>query len=98
MDVQKESRYVFKMKKGYYPEDDTRPFFFNFCDELLNDKSDNRVAHISGCNLHSNAVNFKESYVFNCYYGVGYMEKHGRIMTSTCFLGIIAPLLNNWIA
>ena len=49
-------------------EDDTLPdpSFFNFCDELLERyKDDKRVAHISGCNLHTNAVNFKESYCFS---------------------------------
>ena len=60
--------YVFKNeKKAIILEDDTLPdpSFFNFCDELLERyKDDNRVAHISGCNLHSNAVNFKESYCF----------------------------------
>lgn len=49
-------------------EDDTLPdpSFFNFCEELLERyKDDKRVAHISGCNLHSNAVNLKESYCFS---------------------------------
>ena len=49
-------------------EDDTLPdlSFFNFCEELLERyKDDKRVAHISGCNLHVNAVNFKESYCFS---------------------------------
>ena len=49
-------------------EDDTLPdpSFFNFCEELLERyKDDFRVAHISGCNLHSDAVNFKESYCFS---------------------------------
>ena len=49
-------------------EDDTLPdpTFFNFCEELLERyKDDLRVAHISGCNLHTNAVNFKESYCFS---------------------------------
>ena len=49
-------------------EDDTLPdtTFFKFCEELLERyKDDNRVAHISGCNLYSNEVNCKESYLFS---------------------------------
>ena len=49
-------------------EDDTLPdhSFFNFCEELLERyKHDNRVAHISGCNLHSDALDFEQSYCFS---------------------------------
>ena len=49
-------------------EDDTLPelSFFRFCDELLRYyKNNSRVAHISGCNPHSNALNLKESYCFS---------------------------------
>lgn len=57
-----------KEEKAIILEDDTLPdlSFFKFCDELLERyKNDNNVAHISGCNLHSNAVNLKESYCFS---------------------------------
>ena len=61
--------HVFEIEeKAIILEDDTLPdpSFFNFCEELLERyKDDKRVAHISGCNLHSNAVNFKESYCFS---------------------------------
>jgi hypothetical protein len=61
--------YVFENEEmAIILEDDTLPdsSFFNFCEELLERyKDDMRVAHISGCNLHSNAVNFKESYCFS---------------------------------
>lgn len=61
--------YVFENEEmGIILEDDTLPdpSFFNFCEELLERyKDDKRVAHISGCNLHSNAVNFHESYCFS---------------------------------
>ena len=61
--------YVFENEEmAIILEDDTLPdpSFFNFCEELLERyKHDKRVAHISGCNLHSNAVNFKESYCFS---------------------------------
>ena len=60
--------YVFENEEmAIILEDDTLPdpSFFNFCEELLERyKHDKRVAHISGCNLHSNAVNLKESYCF----------------------------------
>ena len=49
-------------------EDDTLPdfSFFKFCEELLERyKNDNNVAHISGCNLQPDAVNFQESYCFS---------------------------------
>ena len=49
-------------------EDDTLPdpSFFKFCEELLKRyKNDNSVAHISGCNLQPDAVNFQESYCFS---------------------------------
>jgi len=49
-------------------EDDTLPnqSFFDFCEELLERyKNDKRVVHISGCNPHLHAVNFKESYCFS---------------------------------
>ena len=61
--------YVFENEEmAIILEDDTLPdpSFFNFCEELLERyKDDQRVAHISGCNLHTNAVNFKESYCFS---------------------------------
>lgn len=61
--------YVFEFEdKAIILEDDTLPdtSFFKFCEELLERyEDDHRVAHISGCNLHSNAVNFKESYCFS---------------------------------
>ena len=61
--------YVFENEEmAIILEDDTQPdpSFFNFCEELLERyKHDKRVAHISGCNLHSNAVNLKESYCFS---------------------------------
>lgn len=61
--------YVFENEEmAIILEDDTLPdpSFFNFCEELLNRyKDDLRVAHISGCNLYSNSVNFKESYCFS---------------------------------
>ena len=61
--------YVFENEEmAIILEDDTLPdpSFFNFCEELLERyKHDKRVAHISGCNLHSNAVNLKESYCFS---------------------------------
>lgn len=61
--------YVFENEEmAIILEDDTLPdsSFFNFCEDLLERyKDDMRVAHISGCNLHSNAVNFKESYCFS---------------------------------
>lgn len=61
--------YVFENEEmAVILEDDTLPdpSFFNFCEELLKRyKDDLRVAHISGCNLYSNAVNFKESYCFS---------------------------------
>ena len=49
-------------------EDDTLPnqSFFDFCEELLERyKNDKSVVHISGCNPHLDAVNFKESYCFS---------------------------------
>ena len=49
-------------------EDDTlpHPSFFNYGEELLNRyKDDRRVAHISGCNLYPDVVNFRESYCFS---------------------------------
>lgn len=49
-------------------EDDTLPdsSFFNFCEILLSYyQDDTRVAHISGCNLHPDVVNFNESYCFS---------------------------------
>ena len=49
-------------------EDDTLPdfSFFKFCEELLERyKNDDSVAHISGCNLQTDAVNFQESYCFS---------------------------------
>jgi hypothetical protein len=61
--------YVFENEEiAIILEDDTLPdpSFFNFCEELLERyKDDKRVAHISGCNLHPNAINFKESYCFS---------------------------------
>ena len=61
--------YVFENEEmAIILEDDTLPdpSFFNFCEELLERyKDDQQVAHISGCNLHTNAVNFKESYCFS---------------------------------
>ena len=61
--------YVFENEEmAIILEDDTLPdtSFFKFCEELLERyEDDHRVAHISGCNLHSDAVNFRESYCFS---------------------------------
>ena len=61
--------YIFEIEEtAIILEDDTfpNPSFFRFCEELLERyKSDNRVSHISGCNLHSSAVNFEHSYCFS---------------------------------
>ena len=61
--------YVFENEEmAIILEDDTLPdpSFFNFCEELLiRYKDDPRVAHISGCNLYTSAVNFNESYCFS---------------------------------
>jgi len=61
--------YVFENEQmAIILEDDTLPdpSFFNFCEELLNRyKNDHRVAHISGCNLHSCPENNNESYCFS---------------------------------
>jgi hypothetical protein len=57
-----------KEEKAIILEDDTLPdlSFFKFCEELLERfKNDDSVAHISGCNLQPNAVNFHESYCFS---------------------------------
>ena len=74
--------YVFENEEmAIILEDDTlpHPSFFNFSEELLNRyKDDNRVAHISGCNLYPDVVNFRESYCFSSIvniWGVGDMEK-----------------------
>ena len=60
--------YVFENEEmAIILEDDTLldSSFFNFCEDLLERyKDDKRVAHISGCNLHSNAVNFQEIILF----------------------------------
>ena len=57
-----------KEEKAIILEDDTMPdfSFFKFCEELLERyKNDDSVAHISGCNLQTDAVNFQESYCFS---------------------------------
>ena len=57
-----------KEEKAIILEDDTLPdfSFFKFCEELLERyKNDDSVAHISGCNLQPDAVNFQESYCFS---------------------------------
>ena len=67
--VQSGLDYVFENEeRAIILEDDTLPdpSFFSFCEELLERfKNDDRVVHISGCNLHSDAVNFEESYCFS---------------------------------
>jgi len=67
--VQSGLDYVFeKEEMAIILEDDTLPdlSFFSFCEELLERfKDDNRVVHISGCNLHSDIFDFEESYYFS---------------------------------
>ena len=61
--------YVFKQEeKAIILEDDTLPdpTFFTFCEELLQKyDQDERVAHISGCNLHPEVFMGNSSYCFS---------------------------------
>ena len=55
-------------RKAIILEDDTLPdlSFFKFCEELLEQyEDDERVAHISGCNLHPKAFQSDASYCFS---------------------------------
>jgi hypothetical protein len=60
---------VFSMEKhAIILEDDTLPdpSFFKFCEELLNKyKNNERVAHISGCNLYPEVFKGNSSYCFS---------------------------------
>ena len=57
-----------EVEKAIILEDDTLPdlSFFKFCEELLiRYENDKRIAHISGCNFHTDGFEINTSYLFS---------------------------------